>query len=134
MIRAAGPRNQPIGCGNAWNSIKAINEEGSSQLPIANCSIEPQSGSMLYHPHHPACQDGSDYEEAEAFGAIQGHVARGCALGNAENDGGEEGKNDRCGKVGELDVHYSFFPIAISWASTALITFSRPATMMNFVP
>src|SRR5437016_3366717 len=117
--------------------IAPARQRSSSQLHIANCllpSIELRSSSMLYHPHHPTRQDGAGYEEAEAFCTIESHVARRRALGDAENDRGEEGEDNRRAEVGELDAHYSFFPIAMSWASTALITFSRPATMMNLVP
>jgi len=57
---------------------------------------------VLYHPHHPTGHNGSRNEVAEALGAIEQHVPRQVALGNAEDDGREEGEDNRCGKMREL--------------------------------
>jgi len=54
---------------------------------------------MLDNPHQPASQDRSCCKEGEALGAVENHVARGGALGDAEDDGSEERENDRCAEV-----------------------------------
>ena len=54
---------------------------------------------MLDNPHQPASQDRSCCKEGEAFRAVENHVARGGALGDAEDDGSEERENDRCAEV-----------------------------------
>ena len=87
----------------------------------------------LNDPHKPAGKDSATREEDEAFCTVEDHVARGGTLSDPEDDGGKEGEDDRCAEMRELHG-YSFFPIAMSYASTALITFSKPATIMNFVP
>ena len=55
--------------------------------------------SVLDYPHCPTGEEGSCCEEREAFGAVEDHVARSGALGNAEDDGSEEGKDNRGAEV-----------------------------------
>src|SRR5215813_4363430 len=69
--------------------------------------------SVLYYPHQPTRCDGSCSEKREAFSSVEDHVAWRCALGDAKDDGCEEGEDNRCAEVGELHG-YSFFPIAMS--------------------
>lgn len=83
-------------------------------------------------PHQPAAAEEAQGEPGKAFEAVAHHLARLAFLSDAENHRGEDGEEQRGGKVRELD--HDFFPIAIWCASTALMTLSSPATIMNLVP
>ena len=84
--------------------------------------------------HHPAEYDGRAYEEDEAIGAVSDHLPGSFALGNAEhNRGAEREQHHRC-KVRGPEHQADFLPVRRLWASTAAMTFSKPATTMNRVP
>ena len=87
---------------------------------------------MLDQPHHPTADDGSTDKEGEAEGAEADHHSRFGTLRDAEDDRSEEGEQKDSAEV--RDRHECFLPVASEWASTAAMTFSRPATTMNFVP
>ena len=94
---------------------------------------------MLQKPHKPSSGNGAEQEHAEAIEGIADHPWPGLSLGDTEDNGDEEGKDYGCAEMrqyegGQGKAHYCFFPSAISWASTALIMLSRPATMMYLVP
>ena len=88
--------------------------------------------SVLDEPHDPACHYRAAYEEGETEGAEANHHARFGALGNAEDDRGEEREEKDGSEV--RDGHERFLPVASECASTAEMMFSRPATTMNLVP
>ena len=69
----------------------------------------------------------------KAIEAVAEHAARGFALGDAEDCGSEEGKEEHGGEVGDVR-HSGFLPVRRLCASTAAMTLSRPATTMNLVP
>ena len=87
---------------------------------------------MLDQPHDPAGRDGAANEEDEAEGSEADHHAWFGALGDAEDDRGEEREEEHCSEV--RDGHERFLPVASECASTAEMILSRPATTMNFVP
>ena len=87
---------------------------------------------MLDEPHEPARGDGSTDKENEAEGAEAKHHFGLGALGDAEDDGSEERKQQDGAEVS--DGHEFFLPVAREWASTAATTLRRPATTMNLVP
>ena len=88
--------------------------------------------SVFDEPHDPACDDGAADEEGEAEGAEANHHARVGALGDAEDDRGEEREEEHGPEV--RDGHERFLPVASECASTAEIMLSRPATTINLVP
>jgi len=73
-----------------------------------------------------------DDEEDEAEGSEADHRAGFRALGDAEDDRGEEREEQDCSEV--RDGHERFLPVASECASTAEMMLRRPATTMNFVP
>src|SRR6266850_2770836 len=91
--------------------------------------------SMSQQPHKPAAANQPDHEPDEGFQAVAQHFAGSVSLRDAKDDGGKQRKYECRAEVRELDDgHHDFFPMAIWCASTALIRFSRPATIMNLVP
>src|ERR1700674_180968 len=84
------------------------------------------------HPHHPAADDGAADKQDKAERAEADHHSRLGPLRDAEDDRSEEGEQKHGAEV--RDRHESFLPVASEWASTAEITFSRPATTINLVP
>jgi hypothetical protein len=56
-------------------------------------------------PHGPARYDGSAQKQGEAVEAVADHFARGIAVGDAEDDGGEDRKDDGRAEVSEMDGH-----------------------------
>ena len=50
-------------------------------------------------PHDPACDDGAADEEGETEGAEANHHAGFGALGDAEDDRGEEREEENCSEV-----------------------------------
>src|ERR1700761_3767965 len=78
---------------------------------------------VLDEVHDPAGGDSAADEEGETEGSEADHHARFGALGNAEDDGREQRKEDDGGEVGE--GHERFLPLARECASTAATTFSR---------
>jgi hypothetical protein len=65
---------------------------------------------VLDEPHDPACGDGAADEEDEAEGSEADHHARVGALGDAEDDRGEEGEEEDGSEV--RDGHERFLPVA----------------------
>src|SRR5262245_40513715 len=91
--------------------------------------------SMPQDPHQPAADDQAPGKPCEGFQAVAQHFARLAPLCNTENNRGQQHEDQRCAEVGKFKFgHQSFLPMAIWCASTALITLSSPATMMNLVP
>jgi hypothetical protein len=88
--------------------------------------------SVFDEPHDPACDDGAADEECEAEGSEADHHAGFGALGDAEDDRGEEREEEDGSEV--RDGHERFLPVASECASTAETMFSRPATTINLVP
>src|ERR1700722_20188707 len=87
---------------------------------------------VLDQPHDPAADDGDADEEDKTERAEADHHSWLGPLGDAEDDGSEEGEENHSAEV--RDGHESFLPVASECASTAEITLSRPATTMNLVP
>jgi len=83
-------------------------------------------------PHRPAGDDGSTDKQGKAERAKPNHHPRFSPLRDAEDDRGEEREQKHSAEVRYR--HESFLPVASEWASTAAITFSRPATTINLVP
>src|SRR5882762_3953008 len=94
--------------------------------------VETRTFLVFDEPHDPACHDGAADEEGETEGAEADHHAGFSALGDAEDDRGEEREEQDCSEV--RDGHERFLPVASEWASTAEMMLSSPATTMNFVP
>src|ERR1051326_8856735 len=92
------------------------------------------TASVSNKPHNPAAGNQAAHKPDKAFFSVAHHVARGVALGDAEDDRGIQGEEQRRGEVGEFEAHQDFFPMAIWCASTALMMFKRPATTRNLVP
>ena len=90
------------------------------------------SASVFDEPHDPTADDGAPDEQDKAEGAEADHHSRLGALRDAEDYRREEGKEKHGAEVRYR--HESFLPVASEWASTAEITFNRPATTMNLVP
>ena len=86
---------------------------------------------MFDEPHDPTSRDGAPNEENEAECPEADHHAWLRALGNAEDDRGEERKQDDSTEVRD---HERFLPVASEWASTAEMMLSSPPTTMNLVP
>jgi hypothetical protein len=55
--------------------------------------------SVFDEPHDPACDDGTADEEGETEGAEANHHAGFGALGDAEDDRGEESEEKDCSEV-----------------------------------
>src|ERR1700722_1959536 len=83
--------------------------------------------------HQPACYDHGACEEHKAIDPVTHHGARFAALRDAEDGGCEEREEQDSREVGGSQSH-DFLPMRMLCASTAAITFSRPATTMNLVP
>src|SRR6202000_1364608 len=97
------------------------------------CNVmSDEKPSVLDQPHDPAGRDCATDEEDEAEGSEADHHARLRALGDAEDDRGEEREEKDCSEV--RDGHERFLPVASECASTAEMMLSRPATTINFVP
>jgi hypothetical protein len=54
---------------------------------------------VLDEPHYPACDDGAADEEGETEGTEANHHTGFGALGDAEDDGGEEREEQDCSAV-----------------------------------
>ena len=75
-------------------------------VPSAKCALAPQD------PHHPPGDEYSANKHSEAIQAIADLLARGVALGDAEDDGSEDGEQHGCAEMGQLQIH-GFFPMAM---------------------
>jgi hypothetical protein len=100
-----------------------------------NCELSLTAGLtalVLDQPHHPARRDRSTDEQREAEGAEPDHHPWLRPLGYSEDYRSKQGKQQNRSKM--RDHHERFLPVASECASTAEITFNKPATTMNLVP
>jgi len=87
---------------------------------------------VLDQPHQPACYNGSADEQYEAESPETNHHPGIRALRDSKDNGCKQGEQQDRAKV--RDRHDAFLPVASEWASTAAMTFNKPATTMNLVP
>ena len=89
----------------------------------------PSGGLSCNQEHHPAENDGRSGKQRKAVGAVADHALWSFALGDAEDYGRKQGKEQNRRKVG-----HAFLPVRMLCASTAAITLSKPETTMKRVP
>src|SRR6185437_6021770 len=83
--------------------------------------------------HQPACDDDGSGEEHKAIDAVAHHGTRFAPLRDTEDSGCKEREEQHGREVGGAEDQ-DFLPMRMLCASTAAMTFSRPATTMNLVP
>src|SRR5664280_1600707 len=91
----------------------------SCRLPVFSCDFRTDywqlaTGNWLVldQPHGPGRDDYSANEKSEAVRAVAHHIARGIALGDAENRRGTEREQQGGVEVREFEGH-CFLPIAM---------------------
>src|SRR5579864_830985 len=94
-------------CGRDENQQSAIGPSAISESIMEQRGRRGGAGPKLspQHPHHPACHQRSTQEHGETIESVADHLARGLAMGDAENNRREHGKDDRCAEVVKSDGH-----------------------------
>jgi len=89
---------------------------------------------MLQYPEQPATDDDAAGKPDKTFDPVAELGTHILFLGYAKDNRGKEGEQQGGAKMREFQGFHDFFPMAMWCASTALIIFNSPATIMNFVP